>query len=820
MFRTALLSPKGLLSAMVAAFVSGHALADVAGRVNFVSGEVSAVASDGSRRSLAKGDLVNSGERLETGKGRLQIRFTDGSFLSLQPNTVFGLESYSYAKDKPEQGSLLFNFVRGGMRTVSGAIGKINRANYKVKTPVATIGIRGTGYAGTMSNGVLVVSVNKGIVNLTNDFGSSNVSAGQTFQTQDGKAPEPAPSGVSAQARADNPDNTTQEDKKEERQTERQENIGNNIAKDDSSTNPNLIAGVDNPLTEDDVTDPVDPTPLSPLFPNSQISLDVGQGTISPFYAMATPKIREATDTLSTGQVGVQFKDTTGTDRNAVTKIEEINASNPDSLATTTTIFDIGTLKAVNIQTKGGLTFGEWTNGTGKFEGANFSLTSNQFLPYIVGLQANTNNENTRVVFQLDGASAARNGSNAGTLDRFNLAVNYAQGLIDIDLQVSINNNVYVVNETGIHRFNIDSVGGADISNLLAKNTTDCQQGCATSIGFMFAGVGDGKGNVFSSQVGAAYQILLANQTSIEGVGALLLNPSQTSTPTVRDSVNQISSNNDAVFAASFVGNNDALLLRQETAISGKFDPTTGELLTATTADGASYGRVDDPNSVITANAGSYKKVLAWGQWTAKTPTGSSNLVSFNGAATNIGNLGLDVHYIIGTPTTDMANTRGVVTYNMVGGSTPQGLINGANDSLTQTGFVIVNFSGSGGLGTASLLASVTGFDNNSAGLAELNFTGQTDLTGTSQLNFNQLSVTAATGNGSGLVCTGCSGSASGIFAGNLVTINTATVVPTAIGLGYQLTGTANNVNAGTATNFDVSGAMGLGNPVVNLPSL
>ena len=57
------------------------------------------------------------------------------------------LINYAFNKAKPNEGTLLFNFIRGGMRTVSGAIGKVNRSNYSVKTPVATIGIRGTSYA-------------------------------------------------------------------------------------------------------------------------------------------------------------------------------------------------------------------------------------------------------------------------------------------------------------------------------------------------------------------------------------------------------------------------------------------------------------------------------------------------------------------------------------------------------------------------------------------------------------------------------------------------------------------------------------------------
>jgi hypothetical protein len=47
--------------------------------------------------------LVNSGERLETNSGRVQIRFTDGSFISLQPNTVFGLDNYAFNKAQAQR---------------------------------------------------------------------------------------------------------------------------------------------------------------------------------------------------------------------------------------------------------------------------------------------------------------------------------------------------------------------------------------------------------------------------------------------------------------------------------------------------------------------------------------------------------------------------------------------------------------------------------------------------------------------------------------------------------------------------------------------
>lgn len=110
------LNGKGLLAASVA-LLSGHALAETAGRVSFVSGDASVTGSDGSSRALQRGAAINSGDRINTRAGRVQVRFTDGSFVSLQPNTVFGIDEYLYANRKPEETSLFFSLVQGGMRT-------------------------------------------------------------------------------------------------------------------------------------------------------------------------------------------------------------------------------------------------------------------------------------------------------------------------------------------------------------------------------------------------------------------------------------------------------------------------------------------------------------------------------------------------------------------------------------------------------------------------------------------------------------------------------------------------------------------------------
>lgn len=167
-----------LAVALVAFPLTGHCIA--AGHADFVIGNVEAVAPDGARRTLTKGAEINAGESVNTAAGaRAQIRFTDGGYVSLQPNTLFRLDEYHYENKKDGTERSFFSLLKGGLRTITGLVGRINRDNYKLVTPVATIGIRGTGYNAVLGEG-LVVSVSDGIISLTNKGGTLVLSQGQS----------------------------------------------------------------------------------------------------------------------------------------------------------------------------------------------------------------------------------------------------------------------------------------------------------------------------------------------------------------------------------------------------------------------------------------------------------------------------------------------------------------------------------------------------------------------------------------------------------------------------------------------------------------
>lgn len=127
-------------------FAGGVAFAAGAGTVTHLSGTLSVQHPDGTVRILSQKSEVNSGDTLTTQRDSYaQVNFTDGSSLTMRPNTTLKLEGYRFVQDKPQEDSALLKLVKGGLRTVTGLVGKRGDQDaYQIKTSSATIGIRGS----------------------------------------------------------------------------------------------------------------------------------------------------------------------------------------------------------------------------------------------------------------------------------------------------------------------------------------------------------------------------------------------------------------------------------------------------------------------------------------------------------------------------------------------------------------------------------------------------------------------------------------------------------------------------------------------------
>lgn len=113
----------------------------------FVRGGLKAQSTDGVSRPMKAGSAVFEGDTLISKDNSYAIVvFRDKSRVSLQANTVFRVDEMKFDKDNAEESSALFSLLRGGLRTITGLIGKLHPKKYGMRTSVATIGIRGTGY--------------------------------------------------------------------------------------------------------------------------------------------------------------------------------------------------------------------------------------------------------------------------------------------------------------------------------------------------------------------------------------------------------------------------------------------------------------------------------------------------------------------------------------------------------------------------------------------------------------------------------------------------------------------------------------------------
>ncbi|OOG37896.1 FecR domain-containing protein [Polaromonas sp. A23] len=184
-----------LLATLAAACpLQAHALAGVA---QFTAGEVNVRQADGRTIALAKGGNIDSGQAIVTGgTGRAQVKFTDGGLISLQPNTEFKIANYVDQND-PKEDRFLVDLLRGGMRAITGLIGKRNRDNYKLTTTTATIGIRGSGFkVGYNPDGSLGISSELDKIEVCNQSGCIGLVAGESVKVVDSTTPPVRTSGM------------------------------------------------------------------------------------------------------------------------------------------------------------------------------------------------------------------------------------------------------------------------------------------------------------------------------------------------------------------------------------------------------------------------------------------------------------------------------------------------------------------------------------------------------------------------------------------------------------------------------------------------
>lgn len=107
-----------------------------------LEGELSAAGTD-VKRVLRVGDAVAVGERITAGPAAEGVLKThDGGYIAIRPGAEFMAKQF--VADGKTTDTSLIELSKGGLRIISGWIGKLNRQGSRVMTTTAIIGIRGT----------------------------------------------------------------------------------------------------------------------------------------------------------------------------------------------------------------------------------------------------------------------------------------------------------------------------------------------------------------------------------------------------------------------------------------------------------------------------------------------------------------------------------------------------------------------------------------------------------------------------------------------------------------------------------------------------
>ena len=148
--------------------------------IESLSGSVRAGPTADSATAASRNQRVLPGSVVTTGaNSQALLRFDDGQTIALAANSEFKVAAYSFARETPAGDSFVFELLRGALRSVSGLVGRRNPGAYVLRTPQATIGIRGTDFMVALINPAFV-SVTSGSITATNAAGTAAFGAGAT----------------------------------------------------------------------------------------------------------------------------------------------------------------------------------------------------------------------------------------------------------------------------------------------------------------------------------------------------------------------------------------------------------------------------------------------------------------------------------------------------------------------------------------------------------------------------------------------------------------------------------------------------------------
>ncbi len=506
-----------LTAVMLAMLVPISAWA-AAGEILFVFGKAN-ISNAAGQHTVLRGDDVDSGDLISTaGNGRVQIRMSDGGLIALRPNTQFRIDEYSFAaaesgsessaSETPDRS--FYTLVKGGFRSITGAVGKNDKSAYRVRTPVATIGIRGTDYtaiycsgdcsglldsSGTSLADGLYVGVIDGGVILMNDAGSLDVDPGEyAYVADENTAPVSSPDAQGVIMGFSGNDGTPTDD-------------GEAVADNDDTPEVSVpLNGTDESGVDQDLTGGDDVVATEP-------------GSVA--FAAGPLESNPGVTGSATGDAGRLVRDHNG----------DLVQFGGDYPGESDSNYLIGSAEQVNQggDAVTGIRWGRWSNGVISVAASDGSSSRDLdlgagSLHWISDGSTPTLPKTGSLDFNLVGnTNPTDNQGNVGTLGTANLSADFDAQTVDADVSLSMDarNEIWDASAQDIDINSADATFDGAFDNVTITDTTDqsTMQGDGDLSGFF---TGDGNG---ITGAGMGYSLENGTDTTISGAAAFRADP-------------------------------------------------------------------------------------------------------------------------------------------------------------------------------------------------------------------------------------------------------------------------------------------------------
>lgn len=137
---------------------------DAVGEVSLVLGRAWLETAQG-RVQISAGTPVRASDRVLTeSNGHVHIRFVDQALLSVRPDSRLEIVQYDFNPDQPQRSAIKLNLEEGITRSISGQGATSARERFRLNTPIAAIGVRGTDFVVSATPGTVRALVNEGAI--------------------------------------------------------------------------------------------------------------------------------------------------------------------------------------------------------------------------------------------------------------------------------------------------------------------------------------------------------------------------------------------------------------------------------------------------------------------------------------------------------------------------------------------------------------------------------------------------------------------------------------------------------------------------------